>query len=511
MMAAFCMYRNAINRRKGCRSIRNAVVVSCLHLAFCLAGSVASQSYVRVSPRDARYFELSDGQPYIPVGLNMIAPPGREESGALARMEDWMRRLSENGGNFIRLWLSNPFFDIEHAKSGVYDEEKAKRIDAVLALARKYDLRVKMTIEHFRHLGSGRQSWAAKPIHHVANGGPARDIVDFFASPASRAQFKAKLGWYAQRYGGDPTIFAWELWNEFDAVQNLWTAEMWQEDSGLARQWTEIMLAALHERFPQNLATQSLGSFDHERKVELYRSLCAIKNNDLAQVHRYLDLGARLEVCHGPVDVLAADAVTVLLSFNSGKPVLLAESGAVEPSHSGPFKLYDQDKAGIILHDVLFAPFFAGAAGPGQCWHWDRYVAKNDLWHHFAHFAEAVKDIDPPAEQFRPIRIEHPRLRIYALAGRHTLLAWCRDEQNTWKTELAEGRPPERLADLSVSLPEEAVAKDPTGIRIYDPWTGTWSKGEVTDGRLSLPAFSRSLVFRIEQDTAGTPSMMPTS
>ena len=42
---------------------------------------------------------------------------------------------------------------------------------------------------------------------------------------------------------------------------------------------------------------------------------------------------------------------------------------------------------GIILHDVLFAPFFAGAAGPGHCWHWNVYVDRNNLWHHFARFA----------------------------------------------------------------------------------------------------------------------------
>jgi hypothetical protein len=215
-------------------------------------------------------------------------------------------------------------------------------------------------------------------------------------------------------------------------------------------------------------------------------------------VHRYLDLGARLEVCHGPVDVLTADAVTVLLGFDSGKPVLLAESGAVEPSHSGPFKLYDRDKAGIILHDVLFAPFFAGAAGPGHCWHWDRYVAKNNLWHHFGRFAEAVKDIDPPAEQFRPMRIEHPRLRIYVLGGRHTLLAWCRDKENTWRTELAEGKPPRRLADQVIRLPASRVREEPSRVRTYDPWADAWSEGRLTDGVFSLPPFVRSLVFRID-------------
>ena len=425
----------------------------------------------------------------------MIAPPGDSDE-ALARMEEWMGRLAANNGNFLRIWLSNAFFDVEHSQSGVYDEQKARRIDAVLAMARRHNIRVKMTLEHFRHLGDGRQAWAAKSIHHVSTGGPAKDIVDFFANPASQEQFKAKIAWYARRYGDNPTVFAWELWNEFDAVQNLWTAEVWQ-DTGVARQWTQIMLGALHEQFPKNLATQSQGSFDHERKVELYRSLCSIPGNDIAQVHRYLDLGAKLDICHGPVDVLAADAVTTLLGFESGRPVLLAESGAVEPSHSGPFKLYTRDRAGIILHDILFAPFFAGAAGPGHCWHWDRYVAENDLWHHFGRFAQAVRRLDPPAEGFRPVRMDQPRLRVYALVGRHMLIAWCRDKENTWRTELAEGKGPERLTDVSVDLPANLIPQGATQVRVYDPWGDEWSDSRLDGSQLVLPPFTRSIVLRI--------------
>jgi len=483
-----CLHRRAARR--------------CVLVFLCWASVLHAQEpdspFVRVSPRDPRYFELSDGRPYIPIGLNMIAPPGGDPGEALIQMSEWMGLLAANGGNFIRLWLSNAYFDVEHAQSGVYDEDKARRIDAVLAIARKHDIRVKMTLEHFRHLGDGRQRWAAKSLHHVAQGGPAKDIVDFFANPTSQEQFKAKIAWYQGRYRDDPVIFAWELWNEFDAVQNLWTADMWKEDTGVARRWTQTMLDALHRQFPKNLATQSQGSFDQQRKVELYRSLCSIPGNDIAQVHRYLDLGAGLEICHGPMDILTADAVTTLLGFKTGKPVLLAESGAVEPSHSGPFQLYAQDRAGILLHDVLFAPFFAGAAGPGQCWHWDMYVARNNLWRHFGCFAKSVRGLDPPAEGFRPVRIEHPRLRIYALAGRRTLIAWCRDRENTWRAELADSKPPERLENQSIVIPADLLPEDAGQIRVYDPWVDQWSDGRLEDGRLALPPFTRSIVFRIE-------------
>ena len=370
--------------------------------------STGSASFVRVSPRDPRYFELSDGRPYIPIGLNMIAPPGDE---GLPGLEAWMDQLQANGGNYIRVWLGNPFFDVEHTRCGEYDELKAKRIEAMLAMASRHGIRVKMCLEHFRHLGGGRQTWAAKPLHLVANGGTATNMSDFFDGAASREQFKKKLAWFAQRFGNNPTVFGWELWNEINAVQG-----------GDYLAWTEVMLPELHRLFPSNLAMQSLGSYDGEYARGPYRRLATMPGNDVAQVHRYLDLGAKFEICHGPMDLLAADAVRDLLSLHPGRPVLLAESGAVEPSHSGPFKLYNQDTNGVLLHDVLFAPFFAGAAGPGHIWHWDQYVAKQKLWWQFGRFAEVVKDLDPPAERFQTDTLPHSRLRVYVLKSRHTVL-----------------------------------------------------------------------------------------
>src|SRR5690349_6906479 len=126
---------------------------------------------VRVSPRDHRYLELIGGKPYIPIGLNMISPPDvrRGEEEALRGMEEWLASLSANGGNYIRVWLSNDFWDVEHERSGVYDEEKARRIDRMLDLCRKYGIRVKLTMEHFRTIGGGRQPWADKPLHNVTN------------------------------------------------------------------------------------------------------------------------------------------------------------------------------------------------------------------------------------------------------------------------------------------------------------------------------------------------------
>jgi len=450
------------------------------------AHSEKKMPFVRVSPRDARYFELSDGRPYIPIGLNMIQPPRGAKQEDLGPMADWIKSLAANRGNFIRVWLSAPYFDVEHEKSGRYDEARFARIFDLLNLCRAQGVRVKMCLEHFRTLEGGKE-WSRKDLHLVENGGPATDAADFFADEKGRRQFKRKLTWFADRFGDRPAVFGWELWNEVNCVRGAdWYA------------WSEVMLADLHRKFRRNLAMQSLGSFDRDSGRAMYRRLVALPGNDVAQVHRYLDLGAALEVCRGPVDVLAADAVREILTMKPGRPVLLAESGAVEPNHSGPFKLYAKDSAGLILHDVLFAPFFAGAAGPGHIWHWDHYVAKNDLWRHFGRFAEAVDGIDPPAEGFKAGMIEHPRLRIYTLTGRRTFLAWLRDGENTWQAELADGKPPRPVAGAVLALPAGVPGLDGARLRTYDPWTNTWVPAEAAGGKVALPAFTRSLVVRID-------------
>jgi len=463
-------------------------------------------SFVRVSSRNPRYFELTNGEPFVPIGLNLIHPrqdyrefgpdsraasageEDREGAAGLSEMERWMDRFCHNSGNFMRIWLSAPFWDVEREKSGHYDERRARRLERLLALARERKIRVKLTLEHFRTIeGPTRQAWAYRPLHHLSQGGPASSIADFFDGQASRDQFVGKLRWYADRFGEDPSVFGWELWNEINAVAG-----------GGHLAWTEIMLRHLHILFPRNLAMQSLGSFDSAEVRQLYRQMSLLAGNDVAQVHRYLDLGAELEICRGPVDVLAADAVSEILAFQPGRPVLLAESGAVEPNHSGPSKLYALDRQGTLLHDILFAPFFAGAAGPGHCWHWDVYVDANNLWYHFGRFAEAIRDVNPVAEGFTPMRIGHDRLRVYALRGQTTTLLWCRDSRADWRSELLEGKPPDTLRGVRLDISPLQWQKPPHKLSAYDPWADRWTEAHWTGQELELPPFSRSLVIRLK-------------
>src|SRR6476620_8094139 len=128
----------------------------CLLFVIAMISAVIGNSqvkrYIQVSKENPNYFSFSDGSTYIPIGINMINPSRSENAdAALQEIGEWMRNLSSNGGNYVRVWLSQEFWDIEE-KAGVYNEEKAKRIDKFIEMARQNHLHIKLTLEHFRSI-----------------------------------------------------------------------------------------------------------------------------------------------------------------------------------------------------------------------------------------------------------------------------------------------------------------------------------------------------------------------
>lgn len=452
-----------------------------------------NDAFVRISRSDSRYFELSNSKTFIPIGPNICFPRFEtEEEKVFALYEAQFKKLHDNGGNYTRVWLSAPFWEVEHEQAGKYDPEIVARLNRLLELAEKYQIKIKFCLEHFRKIEQGPPSALnlipfSKHIYADKHGGPLPVVSDFFNTKTGRELFLNRTKFLAGLYGTNSQVFAWELWNEINAVGS---------DSDYI-QWTETMLKELRPMFPQSMIVQSMGSFDRENVRDMYRRLTTMPGNDIAQIHRYLDPAAELEICRGPMDLLAADTITELQKYNEDKPVLLAEIGAVEYKHAGPSVLYKSDKEGTLLHDSLFAPFFSGAAGPGQPWHWTYYIDLNDIWWQFGRFAEAIKNFDPVAEKVVPIRLDQQHFRAYALKGKNTVLIWIRDMNSNWKTELVEKINPPVNQGITFDCWPMHTAEN-TKVSIYDPWTNKWTPGELISNKISLPPFIRSLVIKIE-------------
>ena len=246
------------------------------------------KGFVRTSARDPRYLELDDGRPFIPIGLNICFERyATAEAEVLGKMDERFRNLAAQGGNFARIWAGVSFWNPDAPRGGAIDPVRVRRLDLLIASARRHGIRLQMCLEFFRTLDDvkplfrGANSFG-RPEYHVSRGGPLRDMTEYWRSSAGRRLYLDKLDFLSQRYAQEPSIFAWELWNEINAVKG----DGWEE-------WTRDMLPELKKRFPRHLAMQSLGGYEYLRDVDLYRRFMTIPGNESAQVHRYLNPGGR--------------------------------------------------------------------------------------------------------------------------------------------------------------------------------------------------------------------------
>lgn len=454
-----------------------------LFMAILLLGSSSDLQagdghFVRVSEKNRAYFELDNGTPYIPIGLNLCSF-GKDPDKGMQKLEFYFKSLSENGGNYARIWLSCPLFEIEKDAPGNFDPQALARVEKMLQLAEKYNIHLKLCFEHFRNLGEKEPSWCRKAFYRSET---MKTIKDYVNSETGRSYFLNRCRQF-EKFRDNPYVFGWEIWNEMNCLPDFIP-------------FTKFVLPKLHEMFPRQMVMQSLGSYDYAPVFDSYKTINTMPGNDVAQIHRYLDPGASLAACKGPMDLLCADAVAIMKKIDPRRPIMLAETGAVEKNHTGPSKLYPLDREGLLLHDTLFVPFFCGTAGTGHIWHWNDYVEKNNLWYHFSRFNRAIQGVNPLEENFRPSVKDQNDLRLYEIRGDKTTLIFIRDQKTNWQTELINKVPAPVRNKVVIDLGDSVSGKIKT-VRCYDPWNDTEVTLEVKDHKITIPKFRRSVVVRI--------------
>ena len=465
--------------------------VSTLFLWNCEVISVKAESAnnlqpVKVSEKYSHYFESADGSTWIPVQINYLPPNFGNSEGRNAPeftvIEDYFKKFSENGGNAMRIWISTPFLEIEDKTEGQYDPVKFERIDRLLELAKQYNIRIKFTLHHVRKILPNIKNWDNSQSLATA----FNNIEEYINTPQGRDSYLRRAKALAERYKDNQQIFGWELWNEINAVS--W--DDWED-------FTKYMLEQVKPLFPNHLITQTLGSLDSYRAEDAYRKLFTYTDNAFVSLHRYQDPGDKWQqysFVKGTIDTLESSAVNFAQKYVNDRPIVLNETGAVEASHTAPSKYYAIDRQGVLIHDMIFAPFFCGAAGSGSMWHWDSYVYKNNLWYHFKRFNNAIAGIDPVKEQMKPFTAEIDGVRCFGLKGNTKTIVWCRDTANNWETELNQGITP--LSKTHWSFQTKQMVSDAfSSVRFYDPWADSWSEGSINNGQISAPSFMRSMVI----------------
>lgn len=340
-------------------------------------GNPIRSGFASISEDDHRYFQTSEGKSFYPLGANVCWGG----DGGTYNFDKWIPQYAAQGCNYFRVWLSPHWttFGIEQpGKSsdgkglGQYSLENLWRLDYVLKLARKHDMKVKLCIDSYNMLRDkdGFPSWE-DGVFNIANGGVLHSPAEFWQSPVMDRYYLQKLQYLVARYSGDPTVFAWEFWNEIDISRDMPT--------DLAKDWHQRMARELRKIDPYNhLITTSFGNSMGVKEIDLLGEI------DFIQTHNY----------NSP-DVISQIAIQQSRKGNWGKPHYIGEIGA---DAAGP--RVEDDPTGIQIHDPLWISIAMGSSAAAQPWWWDNLIEPKGLYPLFGSAAKFIKGIDWPREAF---------------------------------------------------------------------------------------------------------------
>lgn len=436
----------------------------------------ANNGFIKVSDKDKRYFSYSNGERYFPVGVNICFPRrlpvtdnsefGRKDEVCymgLKPYERWFKRFAENGVNLVRLWLGHEYFSPDTLNVEEFDLAQFSKIDMILALAKKYGMKLKITFEQFRYFDYNIENPDNFARHFNKNlyleGERCESIEEWTTSEKWKNAWLLKVREFAKRYAGETEIFAVELWNEMNCVPN-------------TDAWNREMLPKVKEMFPDNMVINSLGSLDCEWALDCYNSF-PWELSSFKQLHCYHDQGAKFEkVRINPIEALNYD---IGLIKSENQPLIVAETGGVNNCHCAETKYYSSDDRGMFLVDCVYTPVFLGCAGCGNIWHWDeRYIESKNLYKFFKPLAELVKNIDFTEQNFKSFDLSDQDVYLFILKGKDISLGFIRNKSDCWQNVLRDMNEPETVKKKRIRFDCKEISQvkiwqdDTTEIKIKD-------------------------------------------
>ncbi len=460
-------------------------------LKICVSG-YENNGYVCAGKDDKRYFEYSNGKSFFAVGINLTYPISYESSDGtefgttsqkkyigLNQYERWIKRCSENGVNLIRLWVGHNYFSPDTLNVYEFNYEKFSILDKVIDIAKKYNVKLKLTLEQYRYFAYGKDSGPSPENFKKQlwiGDEKCNSIKTWLTSEKWKNAWLNKVLEFSKRYSGDTEIFAIELWNEMNCCGDGYL------------EWNKEMLPKVKALFKDNMVVNSLGSLDSEKNIERYKNFCWDKC-DFKQVHKYLDQGAKLSDSRNNLIEVAKSGIEYIKSEN--QPAFLAETGAVNNCHSGPFKYYHADDRGIIFVDSVYTPLFAGAAGSGNIWHWDgRYVEGKNLYKYFKPLSDLICGVDFARENFSCCDLSDSDVYLLCLKGKNVTLGFIRNKTDNWKNTLRDMNEPTVIS-------EKSYKTDGKSLKLFPIWTDDTTSAILKNGEITFKNIRYGTLFKI--------------
>jgi mannan endo-1,4-beta-mannosidase len=332
-----------------------------------LAGSGYGMLRIGVAEA-APYFVDEAGADWTPIGQNdaLTWPElhgliGRRD---LASVERHLRGLKASGVTMLRLMLEycqseNAFLE---RTAGTFDPVLVQAWDDLVALCRHVGLRLLLTPfdTFFTWL-----NWDRHPYNR-ANGGPCDSRERLLTCETTRAFIKRRLEFATKRWGGDGTIFAWDIWNELHPVQGENRPTCFQDFIGDIAPWLKGQERRLFGR--ARPLTASVFGPELEWKPWLKEAIFRHRELDFASSHSYEE-----GTIDYPTDTVTA-AVSIgrlvreaLAEIRDGRPFLDSEHGPIHTFKDHGLTLPEPFDDEYFAH-IQWAHLASGGVGGGMRW-----------------------------------------------------------------------------------------------------------------------------------------------
>lgn len=344
---------------------------------------------------NGHYFQFSNGDAYFPIGHNLNW--SWDEIGGLDTYDQWLRELSEAGGNYARLYIDVPWFiSLEWTgPAGDYraSQRAAAELDVILERAEELGVYLQLVLLWHQSLRTYTtppvvlpenvarpdvsRDWDNHP-YNVLNGGPLSGPAAFFVDEQARDLFRRRLRYIIARWGYSPQVFAWELIDQIDRTAGY---------------------------NPQTAGDWLRSTINYVRQIDSHSHLISASSREYDPViaeNALLDFTGAQFYQRRPIETADDQVVSVVNLMQrylepGFTPVLL-----VDYSLNPWFEPTSDDPDGIHFQNTLWAAAFSGASGGAMSDWWYSYVEPQGLTRYYAALAAFTAGVDWPNLNLQP-------------------------------------------------------------------------------------------------------------
>jgi hypothetical protein len=429
--------------------------------------------FIRVSSMDNKYFEFDRGQFYYPIGQNVA---WANDKGSF---DYFFKKMSENGYNWTRMWMSSwqfaiEWLDVGHFHGlGTYSLENALYLDEVIELTDKYDLYFQLVLNNHGQLSTQVDAeWLNNP-YNAKNGGPCENPQDFFTNPEAKKLFKQRMRYIIARWGYSKNIMAWELWNEVTLVDD------YSLENDIA--WSTEMADYINkiDPFDHMITTSYFGNFP--------KDAWKMTQIDYGQLHLYTP----------EIVTTITGLYNIMDSYN--KPYFVAEFGT-----SNLDGIDRMDPNATNQHAALWSQFMTPSAGDSMCWEWDNHIDPNNLYYHWKALYEFSKGEDRRCKDYlysrATITAETGKtLTVQGIINKQEALCWIYDLDRTkFRQQIL---PPLNIRNAKIEI--EGMLEGDYLVEFWDTYKGkiiSVIKAQCKKSKMSiaLPHITKDIACKIK-------------